>query len=63
MNSDTMRADAELAELLRASGGLPIIQIVLDPAEDVTSIRSAGMDNAAVPAFLARLGRLMSGES
>jgi hypothetical protein len=54
--------DAEVAELLRSSGGRPVIQIVLDPASDQTSIRSAGIEGAAVPAFLARLGRLMSGE-
>ncbi len=62
MTSDTVRADAELAELLRTSGGRPVIQIVLDPASDVTSIRSAGMDAAAIPGFLARLGRLLGGE-
>jgi hypothetical protein len=55
--------DAELAMLLRASGGLPIIQIVLDPASDATSIRSAGVDSAAIPAFLLRLGRALGGEA
>ena len=32
----------ELAALLATSGGRPIIQIVLDPGDDSTSIRSAG---------------------
>jgi hypothetical protein len=58
----SMPADAEVRALLLTSGGRPVIQIVVDPASDVTSIRSAGMDTAAIPAFLARLGSLLSGE-
>jgi hypothetical protein len=51
-----------LEELLAVSGGKPIIQIVLDPEDDVISIRTAGIDGAAVPRIVLRLGRALSGE-
>jgi hypothetical protein len=54
--------DAELASLLRTSGGLPVIQIVLDPDSDATSIRSAGVVAEQIPSFLVRLGRALGGE-
>jgi hypothetical protein len=50
-----------LPGLLAVSGGRPIIQIVLDLENDVTSIRSAGVDGAAIPALILRLGEALSG--
>jgi hypothetical protein len=58
---DGPQPDPGLAALLAASGGRPIIQIVLDPATDHTSIRSAGLDGAAIPRFLLSLGRALTG--
>jgi hypothetical protein len=49
--------------LLALSGGLPVIQIVLDLESDLTSIRSAGIDGAAVPRLLPRPGRALTGET
>jgi hypothetical protein len=52
------------AEHLRTlSGGLPVIHIVLNLDNDLTSIRSAGIDGAAVPPLLLRLGRALTGET
>ena len=48
--------------LLALSGGLPVIQIVLDLDNDLTSIRSAGIDSVAVSA-LTLLGRALTGET
>jgi len=56
------RTDANvLDDLLLASGGRPVIQIVLDPEDDVVSIRAAGLDGAAVPAIVLRLGKALTG--
>jgi hypothetical protein len=52
---------AVLEDLLLASGGKPVIQIVLDPEDDVISIRTAGLDGAAVPGIVLRLGRALTG--
>jgi hypothetical protein len=59
---DSRENTAVLDDLLLASGGKPVIQIVLDPEEDVISIRAAGLDGAAVPALVLRLGRALTGE-
>ena len=48
--------------LLALSGGLPVIQIVLDLDNDLTSIRSAGIDSVAVSALIL-LGRAPTGET
>ena len=48
--------------LLALSGGLPVIQIVLDLDNDLTSIRSAGIDSVAVLALI-QLGRALTGET
>jgi hypothetical protein len=48
--------------LLALSGGLPVIQIVLDLDNDLTSIRSAGIDSVAVLALIL-LGRALTGET
>jgi hypothetical protein len=48
--------------LLALSGGLPVIQIVLDLDNDLTSIRSAGIDSVAVSALIL-LGRALTGET
>jgi hypothetical protein len=61
-STDSPEADRGLAALLAASGGRPIIQIVLDPENDQTSIRSAGLDGAEIPRFLLSLGRALTGE-
>jgi hypothetical protein len=53
---------AVLDDLLLASGGKPVIQIVLDPEDDVISIRTAGLDGAAVPGIVLRLGRALTGQ-
>jgi hypothetical protein len=50
-----------LDDLLLASGGKPVIQIVLDPEDDVISIRTAGLDGAAVPGIVLRLGKALTG--
>jgi hypothetical protein len=50
-----------LDDLLLASGGKPVIQIVIDPEDDVVSIRTAGIDGAAVPGIVLRLGRALTG--
>ena len=56
------RTDANvLDDLLLASGGRPVIQIVLDPEDDVVSIRAAGLDGAAVPGIVLRLGKALTG--
>ena len=49
-------------QLLAQSGGLPIIQLVLDLDNDLTSIRCAGLDWAAVPGLLLRLACALTGE-
>jgi hypothetical protein len=51
------------AHLRGLAGGLPGIQIVLDLESDLTSIRSAGIDGAAVPRLLPRRGRALTGET
>jgi hypothetical protein len=51
------------AHLRGLAGGLPGIQIVLDLESDLTSIRSAGIDGAAVPRLLPRPGRALTGET
>jgi hypothetical protein len=48
--------------LLALSGGLPVIQIVLDLGNDLTSIRSAGIDSVAVLALIL-VGRALTGET
>jgi hypothetical protein len=48
--------------LLALPGGLPVIQIVLDLDNDLTSIRSAGIDSVAVSALIL-LGRALTGET
>jgi len=58
---DSRENTAVLDDLLLASGGRPIIQIVLDPDDDAISIRCAGLDGAAVPALVLRLGRALTG--
>jgi hypothetical protein len=50
-----------LDDLLLASGGRPVIQIVIDPEDDVVSIRAAGLDGAAVPDIVLRLGKALTG--
>ena len=57
----TTSQDAE--QLLLSSGGKPMIQIVLDVGEDVTSIRSVGLDGAEVVRFLVALGRSLDREA
>jgi len=59
---DSRENTAVLEELLLASGGKPVIQIVLDLEEDVISIRTAGLDGAAVPALILRVGRALTAE-
>ena len=59
---DNHENTAVLDDLLLASGGKPVIQIVLDPEDDVISIRTAGLDGAAVPGIVLRLGRALSGQ-
>ena len=61
-STDSPEPDRGFAALLAASGGRPIIQIVLDPETDQTTIRSAGLDGAAIPRFLLSLGRALTGE-
>jgi hypothetical protein len=59
---DSRENTAVLEDLLLASGGRPVIQILLDPEADVISIRTAGLDGAAVPALVLRLGLALTGE-
>jgi hypothetical protein len=59
---DNHENTAVLDDLLLASGGKPVIQIVLDPEDDVISIRTAGLDGAAVPGIVLRLGRALTGQ-
>ena len=54
--------DTTVEELLRASGGKPVIQIVWNPATDETSIASAGFDHDKIPHFIYTLGRVLVGE-
>ncbi len=57
---DDLASSPELQLLLASSGGRPVIQIVLDFENDLTSIRSAGVDGAAIPALILRLGRALT---
>jgi hypothetical protein len=57
-----MPTDERVTELLRASGGKPVIQIVYDPETDETSICSAGFDGASIPRFILTLGRVLTGQ-
>jgi hypothetical protein len=50
------------AHLRGLAGGLPVIQIVLDLGNDLTSIRGAGIDRVAVLALIL-LGRALTGET
>jgi hypothetical protein len=52
--------DRVIAQLLDCSGGKPIIQIVLDPENDATSISSVGVDKAEIPDFIVRLGKALT---
>lgn len=50
-----------ISALLASSDGKPVIQIVLDPETCETTIRSVGVDQAAIPDFIVRLGRVLTG--
>jgi hypothetical protein len=58
----THSIETELDLLLRASHGRPVIQIVLDPERDVTTIQGAGIDEASIPRIIIALGRALTDE-
>lgn len=56
----TSTRESEIDLLLRASHGRPVIQIVLDPEHDTTTIQGAGLDEAAIPRIIIALGRALT---
>lgn len=52
-----------LEQLLAQSGGLPIIQLVLDLDNDLTSVRCAGLNWVAVPGLLLRIACALTGDT
>jgi hypothetical protein len=62
LNQDVAASpDARTADLLTSSGGKPVIQIVLDPELETTTIRAVGVDHAEIPQFIVRLGKALTG--
>ncbi|MGY1826348.1 hypothetical protein [Blastococcus sp. SYSU DS0541] len=58
----TREADRTIHAMLAASGGKPVIQIIVDPEADTTTIQSVGFEHAKIPNIIHTLGRVLVGE-